>query len=149
MARKKKLQTSAPDEPSLTISALIDVSFLLLIYFLAVATLDKREADLGLALPANQGDSSVPIDSFDIAIDDRGVISLHNDVLESDPAARRLPALAERLREYKEAAALSGQSTLVVIDADDASKGQRLVDVLNCLAEAGIKEVTMRGFAEG
>lgn len=49
---------------------------------------------------------------------------------------------------YSKAAELSGSKPLVVVSADDSTKGQRLVDVLNALAGEGIKNVTMTGFRE-
>ena len=53
MARRVHSQTRGSDEdPELDISSLIDVSFLLLIYFIVTSTLQKRETDLGITLPS-------------------------------------------------------------------------------------------------
>ena len=151
MGRRVKLQPQADDEPQLDMSSLIDVSFLLLIYFLVTSTLDKKEADLGLTLPTENPDSSsaqVEIDQMTIVIDSEGAVSVNEDILDMDPSNRVLPNLASRLKMYKKAAELSGSKPLVIVAADDTSKGQRLVDVLNALAGEGIKNVTMTGFRE-
>ena len=51
MARRKSSHPFAGEsDPNVDISPLIDVAFLLLIYFLVTASLLKQEADLGLAL---------------------------------------------------------------------------------------------------
>ena len=51
MARHKRQQPLEDAEPALDISSLIDVCFLLLIYFLVTSTIKPRESDLGLQLP--------------------------------------------------------------------------------------------------
>lgn len=139
------------DEPVLDMSSLIDVSFLLLIYFLVTSTLMKKETDLGLTLPTQQPDSAssqVEIDQMMIVINPDGSVVVNDDILDTDAEQRALPKLSDRLRMYKKAADLSGSKPLVILAADDASKGQRLVDVLNALAGVGIKSVTMTGFSE-
>ena len=52
MARKKIAEALEDDEPGLDISSLIDVCFLLLIYFLVTTTIQPREQDLRMSLPA-------------------------------------------------------------------------------------------------
>lgn len=151
MARRSKLEAVPVEEPTLDIASLIDVSFLLLIYFLVTSTLEKREADLGLTLPTENPDSSsasVEIDQMTIVIDPEGAVIVNDEVLDIDPDSRELPNLAERLKMYKKAADLSGSEPLVVVAADDFAEGQRLVDVLNSLAAEEIKHVTMTGFSE-
>ena len=151
MGRRVQLRPEADDEPKLDMSSLIDVSFLLLIYFLVTSTLEKKEADLGLTLPTENPDSSstqVEIDQMIIVVDPEGAVIVNDEVLDTDLNKRELPNLSARLKMYKKAAELSGSKPLVVVAADDSSKGQRLVDVLNALAGEGIKHVTMTGFRE-
>ncbi|MFV1994033.1 MAG: ExbD/TolR family protein [Verrucomicrobiales bacterium] len=151
MARRKQLEALPDDEPGLDMSSLIDVSFLLLIYFIVTSSLEKREADLGLTLPTENPDSSsasVEIDQMMIVVDPEGAVVVNDEILDTDVSVRALPGLLERLRMYKKAADLSGSKPLVVVAADDDSKGQRLVDVLNALAAVGITHVTMTGFRE-
>ncbi|MBG7607508.1 MAG: biopolymer transporter ExbD [Verrucomicrobia bacterium] len=50
-ARYKKSHFESDTEPQLDISSLIDVCFLLLIYFLVTCTIQPREQDLLMALP--------------------------------------------------------------------------------------------------
>ena len=54
----------------------------------------------------------------------------------------------EKLKQYKDAADLTGSQPVVVVAADDQSVGQRFVDVLNALAKVEIHNVTITGFSE-
>jgi len=150
MARRRK----APIEqnPALDMSSLIDVSFLLLIYFLVTSTLDPKEADLGMTMPTSQSaePSEVEIDQMTIEVNSSGHIVLNDEVLDTDTDSRDVPLLLDRLKLYVQSAALTQSDPLVIIKADDAARGQRFVDVLNALAdqEVGIQNVTIDGFTD-
>ncbi len=149
MARRRQ---QPPDEnPALDMSSLIDVSFLLLIYFLVTSTLEPKEADLGMTMPTSQGGTSdVEIDQMTVEVNASGHIVLNEEVLDTDPVNRDVPLLLDRLKTYAQSAELTGSKPMVIIAADDAAKGQRFIDVLNALAdqEVGIKNVTISGFTE-
>ena len=51
MARKRKYRPEADKDPELDISSLVDVAFLLLIYFLVTSTLRPDAPDLSIVLP--------------------------------------------------------------------------------------------------
>jgi biopolymer transport protein ExbD len=75
MARHKKFQVSMDATPELDISSLIDVCFLLLIYFLVTSTIAPRETDLAMSLPAaNPGSEQPKIEPMFIRVDAAGVI---------------------------------------------------------------------------
>lgn len=139
------------EDPTLDMSSLIDVSFLLLIYFLVTSTLDPKEADLGMTMPTSQsGSSNVEIDQMTVEVNNVGHIVLNEEVLDTDPETREVPLLLDRLRTYAESARLTDSKPMVIIAADDAAKGQRFIDVLNALADkdVDIKNVTISGFKE-
>ena len=52
MARHKKYFHENTADPELDISSLIDVCFLLLIYFIVTSSVTIRESDLAMSLPA-------------------------------------------------------------------------------------------------
>ena len=133
------------EEPTLDISPLIDVAFLLLIYFLVTTTLQKSEADLSLVLPGvEQTDSEeVKIDQMLVAIDASGTIVVNEEVSDSDPNDRVLPNLTERLSRYAASAEVANTETQVIIDCDPNAVGQRFIDVLNVCAKANIKNVSL------
>ena len=134
------------DEPGLDISSLIDVCFLLLIYFLVTTTIQPSESDLQMQLPASAPSESVPdIDPMFIRVDSAGAIyqgsGADAEKLDDDPTVRELPRLAERLSVYKSTAGLDNEP-LVQIWVDAEAKQQRVIDVLNALAAEEITKVT-------
>jgi len=147
MARRYRQEAFEEDEPELDISSLIDVCFLLLIYFLVTTTIMKRETDLPMQLPAAaQSEEQPPIDPLFIKIDGSGSIYVgagpSQMLLDTDTSSRKLPLLSQRLETYSGAAAAADSQPLVQIYADGEAKEQRVVDVLNALAGANINKVT-------
>ncbi len=133
------------EEPELDISPLIDVAFLLLIYFLVTTTLQKSEADLSLVLPgvAQEDSREVKIDQMLVKVDQAGVVYVNEEVADTDPENRALPNLTDRLSRYAAAAEVANTETQVIIDCDQEAVGQRFIDVLNVCAKAKIKNVSL------
>lgn len=131
---------------------MIDVSFLLLIYFLVTSTLEPTEADLAMTMPSTQSTSSpqVEIDQMKVEVNSAGHIVLNGEVLDTDAETREVPLLLDRLKTYAESAKLTESKPMVIIAADDAAKSQRFIDVLNALADqsVNIRNVTITGFKE-
>jgi len=137
------------DEPTLDISSMIDCSFLLLCYFIAVGTLDSKEAALSMTLPTSQGSSSsVTIDQMTVHLKADNVVLVNDDIVDTEVQGRErtLVGLKARLSDYKQAADAVASTAIVVLAADDEAKGQPFVDVLNTLADVGINNVTLQGF---
>jgi len=133
------------NEPELDISPLIDVAFLLLIYFLVTTTLQKSEADLSLTLPGIESEDSkeVKIDQMLVQIDPAGAVIVNNEVSDADPSDRVLPNLTDRLKRYAASAQVANTEPQIIIDCDDEAVGQRFVDVLNVCAKADIQNVSL------
>ena len=147
MARKKVSDNLEEDEPGLDISSLIDVCFLLLIYFLVTTTIQPREQDLKMSLPAAAPSDAVPeLAPMFIKVDKSGSIYINTgpeqEALDSDVNNRSLPLLKERLDSYANAARAGGKQPMVQIWADSEAMQQRVVDVINCLASAKVQSVT-------
>jgi biopolymer transport protein ExbD len=148
MARHKKYEAAQEGDPALDISSLIDVCFLLLIYFIVTSTITPRESDLGMALPASSppGDSQPKIEPFYIKVDPTGTVytgvGAAQQAMDSDLSVRELPLLTSQLEMYHNAAKASSSTPLVQICADEGSTQQRVIDVLNALATVGINSVT-------
>ena len=150
--RRKRPIVPVENEPGLDMSSMIDISFLLLVFFLVTSTLDPRESDLALTMPTKESTNSIPldIDLLQINVDAHGQILLDTEVLDRDVSDRERPLLLDRLKTYAESARVMSSEPTVVISADDASSGQRFVDVLNALAheKVAIRKVTIAGFRE-
>jgi len=148
MARHKKYEAEQGADPMLDISSLIDVCFLLLIYFIVTSSITPRESDLGMSLPAAAppSDSQPKIEPFFIKIDSAGVVytgvGAAQQAMDGDSSVRDLPLLLSQLEVYNNAARASSSTPLVQIWADEGSTQQRVIDVLNALATIGISSVT-------
>jgi biopolymer transport protein ExbD len=152
MARHKTILAEADSEPQLDVSSLIDVCFLLLIYFLVTMTITPRESDLPLALPSRNPAPSSPIEPMFIRVDAAGAVFTGTGVgerpMDHDTASREMPLLASHLKLYKDAANSAGEKPLVQIWVDPGATQQRVIDVLNALAAAGIADVTFTDLIE-
>ncbi len=142
-----RLEQRSHGREALDISSLVDVSFLLLIYFLVTSTLEPQEADLAMTMPGPPpiGENTYPVDNTRplIEVSESGVIFFETEMLDSDLDRRQLLLLEDRLRTFSEASLLIDPTKGAGIDLDvaDAVPGQRFIDVLNCLAEVGISDV--------
>lgn len=147
MARHKKAEAPPIDEPALDISSLIDCTFLLLIYFLVTSTIQKRETDLDMQLPAAaQSQEQPPIDPMFIKVDVNGAVYVGSgpaqQLLDTDAGERSLPLLSQQLEMYASAALAAASQPLVQVFVEGEANQQRVVDVLNALAGARINKVT-------
>ncbi|MEC8906563.1 MAG: biopolymer transporter ExbD [Verrucomicrobiota bacterium] len=151
MARKRKYRQEADKDPELDISSLVDVAFLLLIYFLVTSTLRPDETDLSIVLPTQiPTENPDPVDPVAIVIGPSGLVTYDGEDIPTSGAkgADRLPKLRNLLKEYKLLADSSGSKPMVIVAADDEGKTQRFIDVVNALASAKIKNITMTGFRD-
>jgi biopolymer transport protein ExbD len=135
-------KTVKEEKVELQIAPLIDVVFLLLIYFMVTAALVKKEADISFMLPARVDQSqsiSMPIEvlieiapSADVVVE--GMIFDRND--------RELDELILRLMEFREAAESSGSELIVNIMPDDTVLHGRIIDVMNACAAADVENTS-------
>jgi len=131
------------EKTELQIAPLIDVVFLLLIYFMVSARLKRPEADLSLALPGAVSVSTqmeMPDEQI-IEVNADGSIVLNNKVYASQDKSE-LAGLEYTLLRYAQAAKLSKTKAMITIAAEDDAVHERVIDVLNACAGAGIKNVT-------
>ena len=147
MARHRRAETPEEDKPELSISPLIDICFLLLIYFLVTTTIKQRERDTTMELPsALPTDAQPAIQPFFIKVDENGYIYANpgaaQEVLDTDPDSRELPLLDQRLELYAAAARTGDDQPLVQIYVLGEAMHQRVVDVLNVLRKHQIDKVT-------
>ena len=133
------------DEPTLDISSLIDVCFLLLIYFLVTTTIQPREQDLKMTLPAPSIDSPISISPLFIDLRQGGEVVVNPgdaaEIYENNTESRSLPLLKQRLEM------ISGIRSVdvprVLIRVHDEVRQQRYIDVINCLVGAVIQDMAL------
>ncbi len=126
---------------------MIDMVFLLLVFFMVTSKPIKPEADISIGLPGQVSQEEV-LDIPDeqrVVILESGQIILNEQVLGATED-RALSELIKVLRRFKMAAERSRSEALITLAPEDEVKHQRIVDVLNACAIAEIKGVT---FAAG
>ena len=130
----------------LQIAPMIDVCFLLLFFYIITSKPVKPEADMSMTLPgtvAQEESLDIP-DEQRITIQDNGQIVL-NDLTLDKPDDKNLPTLLATLRRFKESSDANKSRALITLDVSDHAVHQRVVDVLNACAKAGIQGVTFAG----
>jgi len=148
MARHKKLQEDESEDPALDISSLIDVCFLLLIYFLVATSLAPQEKRLDMQMPSveNSTDQSRAVaDPVLVMIDEQGTVTWgqNREMISNSPDQRDLDNLTTRLEETNNAAKAANSQVVVQMHIASRSKQQRVMDVMNSLTKAGISQVAL------
>ncbi len=133
----------------LQIAPMIDVCFLLLFFYILTSKPVKPEADIDMTLPGTvpQEEALDIPDEQLITIQDNGQIVL-NDLALDPPDSRDLPRLLATLKRFKETADANRSQALITVDVSDNAVHQRVIDVLNSCARAGLVGVTFAGASE-
>lgn len=142
--RKKDVQTV-----EMQMGPMIDMVFLLLVFFMVSAKPIKQESDINIGLPgtvAQEEALEIP-DEQRIQIQPNGQVVLNDQPMDS-PASAAMPALLATLKRFKESADSNKSEALITIDADDAANHERIVQVLNACAQAKITGVTFADAGE-
>ena len=142
--RRKDVQTV-----EMQMGPMIDMVFLLLVFFMVSAKPVKQESDINIGLPGTVAQEEVleiP-DEQRIQIQPNGQVVLNDQSMDS-PASAEMPALLSTLKRFKESADSNKTEALITIDADDAANHERIVQVLNACAQAKITGVTFADAGE-
>jgi len=125
------------------VAPLIDVVFVILVFFMALAAQIRIEQILQTRLPGVAA-SEGPVEFVDeqvIAIDANGEVSLNDDPYDVG-RGRELPQLTGTLMRLKESSDAARTRVVVTLMSHPESRYERTIDVLNALAAAGITNVT-------
>lgn len=128
---------------------MIDMVFLLLVFFMVTAKPIKQESDINIGLPgtvAQEETVDIP-DEQRITIRSDGQVIL-NDQPMDNPTSAELPTLLATLKRFKESSDANKSEALITIDAEDGAIHQRIVAVLNVCAKAEITGVTFADSSE-
>lgn len=129
------------------IAPMIDVVFVILLYFMVMAGAVQVENAHNTKLPGtvaiSDADAPLPPDEISIRIEDDGQVYLNDDPLDS-PTAGDLRELASNLDALRKSSEASKTEVLVTIYAAELARYQRVVDVLDALSRARIANVTFQ-----
>jgi biopolymer transport protein ExbD len=144
-----RLRTKDVQTVEMQMGPMIDMVFLLLVFFMVSAKPIKQESDINIGLPgtvAQEEALEIP-DEQRIQIQPNGQVVLNDQPMDS-PASAEMPALFATLKRFKESADSNKTEALITIDADDAANHERIVQVLNACAQAKITGVTFADAGE-
>ncbi len=137
-----KLKKKADERVGVPIAPMIDVVFLLLIYFMVSSTLEQQEADLSFQLPGSV-EQDEPLDLPDeqiIEIREDGRVVV-NDYPYDSPDAARFEELAAMLTRFREASAANKVEAIVTISPSETVPHFQIVKVMDACSLAGIDAV--------
>jgi len=118
----------------INLTPLIDVVFLLLIFFM-VSTTFIKESEIELTLPqATEEIREELTEKIQVSIDRNGTVFVNQQALSS----ARLDAIRQALNRVRE----DGGDPVVVIRADAAASHQAVVDVMDASRQAGLYRIT-------
>ncbi|MBB5039772.1 ExbD/TolR family protein [Prosthecobacter dejongeii] len=147
MAHGKKHRALEADQATMgfQIAPMIDVVFVIMLFFMVMAGAVKVERELktqlpGLGTPA-LSDETTPPDEIMVTVEESGVVTLNEEEFDS-PTDKALPNFTNTLFRLKQEADLRNAKVMVTIQAEEQARYERVIDVLNSMAKAKIGNVT-------
>jgi len=129
------LQSRTLSEPEVNLTSLIDVVFLLLIFFM-VSTSFTKESELKVALPQGETTVSAAVDpAFEIVITAEGKYFVNEkELINTDPAT---------VRDAVEKIAGKQKDIPMTIRADGKASHQSVVTVMDVLGRLGFSNINI------
>ena len=147
MSHKKKHHTIEGDNlvMGFQIAPMIDVVFVIMLFFMVMAGAVKVERELktqlpGIGTPA-LNDEQTPPDEIIVTVEEVGVVTLNEEEFDS-PENKTLPNFTATLMRLKQEADSRNAKVMVTIQAEEQARYERVIDVLNAMAKARIGNVT-------
>lgn len=126
-----KLPESQRKEPEENVIPLINIVFLLLIFFMVAGTLTPR-SPFDITLPATEQGGERPTDPLRIYLSGDGRIALNGEEIAAGGLSGRLAARFA-----------SSPDLPVQIEADSDAASHKLLEVMDALREAGFERVNL------
>jgi biopolymer transport protein ExbD len=139
----KPIRTAGAGDAGFQIAPMIDVVFVILVFFMALAGQIRLEQSLQTRLPgaAAAGEAASFVDEQVIRVDAAGEVTLNDEGYDSAGAAG-LPELRATLERLKAAGEAAGSPVVVTVMSHPDSAYERTIRVLDALAAAGITRVS-------
>ncbi len=140
-----RLPKKKQPDPTMPLAPMIDCVFLLLIYFMVSATLERQEADIAFELPGViEQDSPLEMpDEQIIEVYGNGQVIV-NDYSYDEPNAAHFVELAAMLSRFKAASDANKIDAIITITPMDDVRHEVIIKVMDACNRAGI---TMVNFA--
>lgn len=142
----KRVQAEETPNLGFQIAPMLDVVFVILLYFMVLAGTIKVEYEIKTTLPgsaevATEASDELPPDEVIIGISSEGEVSLNDDPI-GQPNDVKMNDLYVEMRNLADAANQSKTKIIVTVAAEETVKYDRIMNVLDVLAKAKISNVT-------
>jgi biopolymer transport protein ExbD len=126
------LKIQHDESPTLNLTSMIDVLFLLIIFFMVATKFDQLERNIEVAVPevAQSGDDDSPPEPIVVTVQSDGNLAIGGDILTSEQLVSRLSAARAPLHE-----------PAVVIRGDAQCAFQHIATALAACRQAGVSEL--------
>lgn len=142
--KRRGIETDSPNM-GFQIAPMIDVVFVIMLFFMVMAGAVKVERELKTSLPglapANLDKPQEMPDEIVVAVEETGAVTLNEEEFDT-PESKELPNFTSTLVLLKQEADNRGAKVIVTIEAEEQAKYDRVIDVLNSMAKAKISNVT-------
>jgi biopolymer transport protein ExbD len=139
----KQAPQEAQADAGFQIAPMIDVVFVIMLFFMVMAGAVKVEHELKTTLPGNAEtakETEMP-DEITIGVSENGTITINEDPV-GQPNDKVLDNLYNEMMKMATAAKQSKTKLLITVQAEEAAKYERVINVLDVLARAEISNVT-------
>jgi len=125
------------------IAPMIDVVFVIMLFFMVMAASVRVEKELNTKLPGTTETSSAVefTDEQIVGIAENGEITLNDDPIDT-PESKDLPDFTNRLKRLKQASDAAKTPVVLTIVSELNAPYQRTINVLNACAAAKVDNVT-------
>src|SRR6478735_7235316 len=120
------------------IAPMVDVVFVLMLFFMACAGSQVIESKLNINLPAGQSSGTSTKTPIIIDISSEGLVSINNHGY-GDPRDKNMQALYDWLKNTIDT---FGSEDPVIIRPSPDARHDRIINVLNTAAKAGVKNLS-------
>ena len=125
------------------IAPMIDVVFVIMLFFMVMASSVRVEKELNTKLPGT-AETSTATEFYDeqiVGIAENGEITLNDDPVDS-PQSKDLPQFTNTMMRLKQSSDAAKSPVVLTIVSELNAPYQRTIDVLNACAAAKVDNVT-------
>ncbi len=134
------------ENPRNAVASMVDIAFLLLVFFLVATTIMPTEKDLLMKVPTEGGQSEAPPLPILLELDEEGTVwwGEGSGRMPVRDDGREMEGLVELLKPAVENVRAGGaDEPPVMLKVADGVKQQRFIDLMNALAGCRVRTVAM------
>jgi biopolymer transport protein ExbD len=135
--------SSEPVNVGFQIAPMIDVVFVIMLFFMVMANSVKMERHLSFGLPApiENERPMLPPTELDVVIAEDGVVMMNDEQYDA-VGQKAMPLFTAALQRISADAVARGDKVLVTIRAEEQASYERIIDVMNAMSKAKLANVT-------